>query len=510
MTALDLAAILPIAILTITAIICMMMGTVRRETAASLCSTISLTGLAAASAAVIYQRSYSGLAFVDTLSVDPFARYFQLLFLVVAALVGLASREYLWREGMAIGEYYALMLFATAGMCLMAAANDLMVIFIGLEISSLSSYILVGMRRNDAASSESALKYFLLGSFATAFFLYGVALLFGVSGSTKLTAIRAFLYGGQNAIPASAALGKNPVLETVAMQSQFGFTGSMDLLLGAAIALIFVGLAFKISAVPFQAWTPDVYQGAPAPVAAMLSTAPKAAAFAAFIRIFMVSLGASAAQWSHLLWATALLTMTVGNLAALWQSNLKRLLAYSSIAHAGYMLVAFTSCSTDGITAILFYLAGYAFMNIGAFIVVTHVAGPGERLTELDDYAGLGFRSPALAALLTIFMLSLIGIPLTAGFFGKFYIFRAALDSGLLWLTIFGVLNSAIAAYYYLQILVAMYMKQPIDSAAPVADMPAGARTVVTVCAAATLLIGIQPSAVLRMAEYAAQWLPQL
>jgi NADH-quinone oxidoreductase subunit N len=510
MNSLEMTAILPIAMLVISGILCMLMGTARKETAAAWCNTVSLLGLAAAAGVISTQRHHVGLAYTDALSSDPFTSYFQLIFLVIIALVGLASREYLWREAIPVGEYYALLLFAGSGMCLMAAANDLMVIFIGLEISSLSSYVLVGLRRTEAASSESSLKYFLLGSFATAFFLYGVALLFGVTGTTKLSAIRTYLYGGQNAVPAAFhPHGALPGGATI-VPAQFGFAGSMDLLLGAAIALMFVGLAFKVSAAPFQAWTPDVYQGAPSPVAAMLSTAPKAAAFAAFLRIFMVSLGASTPLWSNAMWMVALLTMTVGNFAALWQTDVKRLLAYSSIAHAGYILVAFSAASTDAVAAILFYLAAYAFMNIGAFVIVMHVAGLREQNTDLRDFAGLGFRAPVVAGLLTIFVLSLLGIPLTAGFLGKFYIFRAAVQSNLLLLTVLGALNSAVGAYYYLKILVAMYMVQPAEDAPSLSRVPSGILTVATICAIATVVIGVYPQPVLRLATQAAQWLPQL
>ncbi|MBI3933990.1 MAG: NADH-quinone oxidoreductase subunit N, partial [Acidobacteria bacterium] len=353
-----------------------------------------------------------------------------------------------------------------------------------------------------------ALKYFLLGSFATAFLLYGIALLFGVTGSTRLTQIRAVLHGGEQPVSASAP-GLHRLAEFTVRNAQLSWqeTGFPTELLGLATALIFVGLAFKISAAPFQAWAPDVYQGAPTPVAAFLSTGPKAAAFAAFLRIFEYSLPASAGQWSMLLWASALLTMFIGNLAALWQSNLKRLLAYSSIAHAGYMLVAFTAHSPDGIAAVLFYLAAYAFMNIGAFVIVSHISSRGERCLELDDYAGLGYRAPAMAACLSIFLLSLIGIPLTGGFLAKFYVFRAALRADLIWLTVLGVLNSAIASYYYLRILISMYM-QPPPSDVPLEPPGSATQGVLAVCTLATFVLGIYPQAVLRLVLRAAQWFP--
>jgi NADH-quinone oxidoreductase subunit N len=505
----DLIALSPEFILALTGIILMMLGAFLTERAARWCGTLALGGLLVATAALIYGRRFPGLVFGGMFSVDPFGRYFTILFYVIAALIVLASVDYVNRERLPAGEYFALLLFATVGMGLMASGNELILIFIGLEISSLSSYVLVGFRREAPNGSESALKYFLLGSFATAFFLYGIALLFGVTASTRLTQIREVLHGGEQSISASAAeaVGKLAGGALHPVQLSWQETGFPSELLGVAIALIFVGLAFKISAAPFQAWTPDVYQGAPAPVAAFLSTGPKAAAFAAFLRIFEFSLPASAAQWSMLLWASALLTMFIGNLAALWQSNLKRLLAYSSIAHVGYMLVAFTAHSEEGIAAILFYLAAYAFMNIGAFVVVSHLSSRGERFLDLDDYAGLGYRSPAIAACLAIFLLSLIGIPLTGGFLGKFYIFRASVHADLIWLTVLGVLNSAVASYYYLRILVAMYM-QPATGEMPVERPGAATQGVLAVCVLATLLLGILPQTVLRIVVRAAHWLP--
>ncbi|HWP83660.1 MAG TPA: NADH-quinone oxidoreductase subunit N [Terriglobia bacterium] len=508
MSSYDLIALLPEFILTATAVALMLLGAFGRQGSDRWLSTITLVGLLAATEALLYGRRLPGLAFREMFSVDPFGSYFTLVFLLIAALVTLASVDYVRRERLPAGEYYALILFATVGMALMASGNELILIFIGLEISSLSSYVLVGFRREAPGSSEAALKYFLLGSFATAFLLYGIALLFGVTGSTQLTEIRAVLQGGER--PVTAVLppaAQLPATALPAAQLSWQEAGFPAELLGLAIALLFVGLAFKISAVPFQAWTPDVYQGAPAPVAAFLSTGPKAAAFAAFLRIFEYSLPASAAEWSLLLWGSALLTMFLGNLAALWQSNLKRLLAYSSIAHAGYMLVAFTAHSEDAIAAILFYLVAYAFMNIGAFIVVSHLSGRGERFGELDDYAGLGYRSPALAACLGVFLLSLIGIPLTAGFLGKFFVFRAALRADLIWLTVFGVLNSAIASYYYLRILVAMYMQEP-HGELPVERLGPTTRGVLAVCAIATLLLGVFPQPILRLALRAARWFP--
>jgi NADH-quinone oxidoreductase subunit N len=269
---------------------------------------------------------------------------------------------------------------------------------------------------------------------------------------------------------------------------------------GTAAALMFVGFAFKISAAPFQVWAPDVYQGAPAPVAAFMSAGPKAAAFAVFLRVYLTAFEPISRRWEPFVWFSALLTMVIGNFAALNQSNIKRLLAYSSIAHAGYVLVAMTAHSQIGTAAAMFYLAAYAFMNVGAFAVVTHFSRQGEKYLNVEDLAGLGTRQPATAALLTVFLLSLIGVPLTGGFFGKFYIFKAALDAGLVWLTVLGLLNSAVAAYYYLRIIVVMYMHEPGESTDGLTPLAAGVKAALWSSAAATLILGIFPTLVLDFA----------
>jgi NADH-quinone oxidoreductase subunit N len=329
--------------------------------------------------------------------------------------------------------------------------------------------VLAGFRRRAAISSESSVKYFLLGSFATAFFLYGVALMFGATGSTNITVIGDVLSSGD--IPVLAYVG---------------------------IALIFVGLGFKVAAAPFHIWTPDVYEGAPSPIVGFMSTAPKAAVFAVLLRIVFE---AHAPGHVWLIWVMAALSMTLGNIGALVQDNVKRLLAYSSIAHAGYLLVAFAALPHDGIPSAMFYTASYAAMNVGAFAIVSHFGGAGERYVTMEDYAGLGRRSPLLALALTIFLLSLIGIPMTGGFFAKFYVFSAALQANLVGLTIIGVLNSAVGAYYYLRIIVVMYMREPRIEA-PLPRIPAGLGTAVAISLAATIYLGTLPGRVL---EYASQ-----
>src|ERR1700685_3670442 len=373
-----------------------------------------------------------GLAFWNMIRVDGFSVFFHVLVIAIAAVVILSSYEYMAVQRIRAGEYYALILFGVVGMALMSSAVELVLIFIALEISSISTYILTGFRRNEASRTEASLKYFLLGSFATAFFLYGVALMFGATGFTNIDQI-------------SRKLEAGPVV----------------LLVYVAMALMLVGLGFKVAAAPFHIWTPDVYEGAPAPIVGFMSTAPKAAAFAVLLRgVFAIN--PPGRFW--LIWVSAALSMTLGNIGALLQTNVKRLLAYSSIAHAGYLLVAFAMLtpedSANGVSAAMFYTAVYAAMNVGAFAVVSHFANAGERYVTLEDYEGLGRSSPLLAATLTIFLLSLIGIPMTGGFFAKFYVFSAAVKANLIWLTIIGVLNSGVGAYYYLRVILMMQLKQ--------------------------------------------------
>jgi NADH-quinone oxidoreductase subunit N len=474
-TNVDYARFLPELILTVAGVLIMFLEALRpegRKTGAGVWAILAL--VLALPAALL---SSSGPAFQGMLVIDGMATFFRTLVIVVGLLVVFSSTDYLRRENQESGEYYALILFSIVGQCVMVSANELVMIFIGLEISSIASYILAGYLRDDARNNEAALKYFLLGSFATAFLLYGVAWMYGATGSTNLTEIRRALISG--AAPPEA-------------------------LIGVAAALIFVGLAFKISAAPFQGWAPDVYQGAPAPVSAFLTVGPKAAAFAVLLRIFLGSLEPIASRWAPAVWVCALATMVVGNFAAIMQSNIKRLLAYSSIAHAGYVLVAVAANSGTGSAAAMFYLAAYAFTNVGAFAVVTYFSRKGERYVGIDDFAGLAQRQPGMAAMLTIFLLSLIGVPLTGGFFGKFYIFKAALDSKLIWLTVLGLLNSAVAAYYYLRILVVMYFREPGESVETLP--PAGALLQIAVYGSAvgTLLLGIFPSLILDFANRAA------
>jgi NADH-quinone oxidoreductase subunit N len=434
--------------------------------------TIALIGTLAALAATFWMSESPGIAFWNTIRVEGFSVFFHYLVIAIAAVAILSSFEYLKVQRIRAGEYYGLILFGTVGMCLMSSAVELVLIFIALEISSISTYVLAGFRRREAASSEASLKYFLLGSFATAFFLYGVALMFGATGSTNIDTISQVL-----------RFGHVPVLAYV------------------ATALMFVGLGFKVSSAPFHIWAPDVYEGAPAPVVGLMSTGPKAAAFAVLLRL-MFEANAPGRFW--LIWVSAVLSMTLGNVCALVQDNVKRLLAYSSIAHAGYLLVAFAGKPQLGMSSAMFYTAAYAAMNVGAFVVVAHFANAGEKYVTLEDYAGLGRKSPMLAAVLTFFLMSLIGIPITGGFFAKFYVLTAALQANLIGLAIILVLNSAVGAYYYLRIIVMMYMSEP-KAEVPFTRVPLPSAVALAVCALATLYLGVLPGRVLDYASHSAR-----
>jgi NADH-quinone oxidoreductase subunit N len=420
----------------------------------------------------------SGIGFGGLVMFDTYSLFFHWLVGLVSFLVILSADSYLQREGLDSAEFYALILFATAGMGVLASAQELLTAFIGLEMSSISSYILAGYRRDSIKSSESAMKYFLLGSFATAFFLYGIALVYGVTGSTALGKLA-------DADPSST-------------------------LLHLGLTLILVGLGFKVAAAPFQVWTPDVYEGAPTPVTALFSAGPKATAFALLLRIF-ATVHAATTYWFWAFWVLAALTMFVGNLGAVVQSNVKRLLAYSSIAHAGYILVAMASVTTlaaderlgpiGAYAAVLFYLLSYSLVSVGAFTIVSELGGRGERYLTIDDLAGLATRQPFTAATLAIFLLSLLGLPITAGFLGKLYIFTAALNSNLYWLAVLMAINSVIGAYYYFRVIVVMYMheyKGPLPADAPT-GLSATALMVVAVTVIATIYLGLWPNQILSL-----------
>ncbi len=475
--------LLPEEILTITGVLVMLIEAVLKPGSnRKPLGWLAIIGTFASGAAALYQLQFGTLqAYSGSIQIDAFSVFFHVLIAAVVLVTLLGSLDYFEGNATHAGEYFALTCFGAVGMMLMTCSVELLMVFIGLEISSISTYIMAGFRKGQATGSESSIKYFLLGSFATAFFLYGIALAFGATGSTSIAAIAAGL--GTSATPTMAFL---------------------------ALAMIIIGLGFKVSAAPFHVWTPDVYQGAPAPVVGLMSTAPKAAAFAVLLRITFSGFAGMEARWAMLIGIIAVLSMTIGNLGALLQKDVKRMLAYSSIAHAGYLLVAFTAFPQDGIAAACFYTAAYAAMNVGAFAVITQVSGYDETSRSADDFTGLSLRRPVMAALLTFFLLSLIGIPFTGGFFGKFYVFSSAISSGHIWIPVIGLANSGFACFYYLRLIAALYTKSLKDVTAEGVDIvpahsflsvPAGVG--LTLAAAATLILGILPGRVLQLAQRA-------
>ena len=405
---------------------------------------------------------------------DGYALFFKITFLIIAFLTVLISIGYTKREEMAFGEYYALVLFATLGMMLMAAGTHLIIIFLGLETMSISIYILAGMMREDRRSVESAFKYFLLGAFATGFLLYGIALIYGATGSLYLKDVASY-------IASTKGLLRSPML---------------------LMSLVFltIGFGFKIASVPFHMWTPDVYEGAPTSITAFMATGVKAAGFSALIRVFFSALPAFRPDWTSIMWVICVATMTLGNIVAISQTNIKRMLAYSSIAHAGYILVAFVAGNDLGTSGILFYLMAYAFMNIGAFTCVILLGKKGEENTLINDYAGIGFKYPLLAASMTIFLLSMAGIPPLGGFMAKLYVFSAAVKAKFYWLAILGVLNSAISVYYYLRVTVVMYFRESEREITGLQFSPASVIALV-LAVIGTLYMGIFPANVLSFAQ---------
>ncbi|MFZ0736049.1 MAG: NADH-quinone oxidoreductase subunit N [Candidatus Acidiferrales bacterium] len=480
----DLLRISPEIILCFTGIVVMLFEPFLSAAHKRVTAWLALLGGIGALASLYLVWQNRGAAYGGLILADNFSIFVHAIVLVVAILATLGSVQYLDNERIQKGEYYALLLFATAGMGILAGSGELMTAFLGLEMSSISTYILAGFRRNALKSNEASLKYFILGSFATAFFLYGIAMVYGATGTTHYDGVQAAL---ASAPPAS--------------------------LLVLGLGLIFVGLAFKVVAAPFQIYAPDVYEGAPTPVTAVLASAPKAATFALMLRIFYTAFGSVGHLWFWLVWVAAVLSMCIGNFAALKQTNVKRMLAYSSIAHAGYILVAFAASTDIGIAAVLFYLAAYALMKLGAFLVVAQLGGPGEKRLEIKDYAGLGLQQPALAACFSLFLLSLLGLPATGGFLGKFYAFQAALQSGsdagsqghmFTWLVVIAALNSIVGSYYYLRVIVSMYFWDPQQEFQTIAVTPAIA-TALLLSAAGTIYLGLFPSVVMRCALLSAQ-----
>jgi len=405
----------------------------RSEPSRPMIPWLTLTGLGLAAVANGWVLGITETGTAGMVAIDSFRVFANFIFLLAAALSVLISIGYLDRKGINKGEFYVLILFATVGMMLLGSSRDLILLFLALELMSIAIYVLVGFDRRDPRSAEGALKYFLLGAFSSGFLLYGIALIFGATGSTNLGAIA-------------------PILPTVQDSPMF--------LVG--VALLLVGLGFKVAAMPFHVWTPDAYDGAPTPITALMATGVKAAAFAAFIRVFAVALAGVYDDWSQVLAWLALLTMFGANLIALTQGSVKRMLAYSSIAHAGYLLVAVLAANAYGAAAFLFYLLVYTLMTAGAFgIVIANARGVNERMT-LDDFAGFGWKQPVLGAIFSVFLLSLAGFPLTGGFIGKLYILRSALEAGYVVLAVALVLASLISYFYYLRVIVVMYMRPPV------------------------------------------------
>jgi NADH-quinone oxidoreductase subunit N len=440
---------------------------------------VSLVGLMGGLLAVVLVASGAGRRAVTggSVAADDFALFAQAVVLGVGILTVLLSPSYLKATGMERGEYYALVLFAVVGMLGLVSCRELVSLFVALEIMSIALYALAGQQRSRPESQEAALKYFLTGAFSSAFFLYGVALLYGVTGSTALDHIG----------PATARLGG--AAAPVAM-------------LGAGFLL--VGFGFKVASVPFHMWAPDVYEGAPTPVTAFMSAGVKVAAFGALLRVFVSGLSALAGGWRPAVAVLAVVTMVFGNLGALVQSNLKRMLAYSSVAHAGYILTALVAAPAVGGEAVLFYLVAYAAVNLGSFGALAALAREGREPLALSDLAGLARQRPALAAALALFLVSLAGVPVSAGFVGKFYLFGAAVSAGLTVLAVVGVLMSVVSAYYYLRVVVAMYMREPPAEEAwgPVS---AGSALALAVSVAVILGLGIYPGPVLALARQAAR-----
>jgi NADH-quinone oxidoreductase subunit N len=439
---------------------------------------VSLAFLAAAACLAVLSWNKGLVYFQGTLSLDNLAVFLTLLFSLAVAFVILLSLKYIGQQEANHGEIFALLLLALSGLMIMTSSSDLLVIFLGLEVLSVSSYALAGLRRKDEKSGEAALKYFLLGSFASAFLVLGLAFLFGAARSTFIPEI--IVHFGTAAGPSAMGL--------------FG------------IALVLVGFGFKIAVVPFHMWTPDVYEGAPTPVTAFFSVGPKAAGFVVLLRVFMnfwdTAQNDSLIFWA--LWTMSVLTMIVGNLVALRQTNVKRILAYSSIAHAGYLLVAILARDYSGL---VFYLAAYLFMNIGAFAALIGLSKTGTEYLELDDFAGIGFRYPWIGGTLSVFLLSLAGFPPTAGFLAKFYVFSAAVRAGLIPLVVIGVLASLVSVFYYLRIVVYMYMREPGREVDIEVDNPA-LLLVLFLCLYGVLQLGIFPGNILLIIKQAIASLP--
>lgn len=473
--AVDFGVVAPTIVVSVTAMVLMLLGLFVSKERSAILAGVSIVGLAIALVADLAlwggsRSSFHGAAVADELFV-----YFGAVALVITMLAVLLSHDYLRREDLPIGEFYALMLFSTAGSLILVAARELVVVLLGIEVLSLAMYVLAGYARGRVASEEAALKYFLLGSFSFGFLVYGTALIFGATGSTDYGRIAA----------------------------EIAKSGSSTLLM-AGVGLLFVGFAFKLALVPFHMWTPDVYDGAPTVVTGFMSVATKAAVFGALLRLLSEALPAIRADWAPVLWGLAILTMLLGNVTAIVQKNAKRMLAYSSIGQAGYILVALVSADRLGVSGTLFYVAVYAFVNLGAFAVLAVISGPGDEGVRVSDLAGLGVRNPWLAGAMALFMLSLAGLPPTAGFPAKFYVFSAAVQAGYPELAIIGVLTSAAATFFYLYVIVQMFMRPPASEAQSTSiPVPAAIVVLLVVAGFFTIQMGIMPALPLDAAQAA-------
>jgi len=466
----DFYYILPELVLTGGALLVLIADVLLPKNSHSALAWVSVIVIGATMASLVpFERTHVEVAH-GLLAVDRFALFFKLLFLGAAAITILMSVRYLQIEGASPGEYYFLILCSTLGMMIMAGGIDLISIFIGLETMAVSFYILAGFIKPNQRSNEAAVKYFLLGAFSLGILLYGMSLMYGLSGTTNLR-VMATAFAGQEHDPR----------------------------LVLAVILVVAGVGFKIAAVPFHMWAPDVYEGAPTPVTAFLSVGSKAASFAMLLRIFIEGLPAMSEDWRLLFYVLSIVTMTVGNFAALTQTNLKRMLAYSSIAHAGYLLIGIVAGTQRGVTATLIYLLIYAFMQLGAFAVIVLLRRQDVVGDELKDFSGLHFRNPFAAFAMLIFMLSLGGIPPTAGFMGKFWLFGAAIDAGYYWLAVIGVLNSAVSLYYYIRVVVFMYLKKETMGSEPRTNPALSLALAVAI--AATLILGVYPRLLFEVAE---------
>jgi NADH-quinone oxidoreductase subunit N len=455
----------------------------------TLLAVVALLGLVVTAALTVALWGYNpDASFAGMYIADNFSLFFNLVFCLIVGVTVLLSHEQLDREDFHPGEYYTLLLFSAAGMMLMASAGDLIMVFLGLELLSIPLYILAGFSRRRLESEEASIKYLLLGAFASGFLLYGIALVYGAAGSTNLNCVAEALGARAGAAPVECP-------STVPLEG-----AGVPAMMLAGIGMLIVGLGFKAAVAPFHVWTPDVYEGAPTAVTAYMSVAAKAAAFAAILRVFLTAFPTLAQDWSGMLGVIAILTIIIGNTVAIAQQNIKRLLAYSSIAHAGYILVAVVAANDLGVQSVLYYTLAYTLMNLGAFAVVILLGRRGEENVMIADYAGVGYRQPLLGAAMTIFMLSLAGIPPTAGFFGKFYIFSAAIEAGQYPLAVVGILGSVISVYYYLRVIYTMYMVEPTrDLGKPVRAPWATAAAAIAV--AGVVLLGLFPQLVIDLAQ---------